>query len=176
MAHTLAETDGVLEALVAKHLPRFSGRPLPQDAIPRLAKDSVALTAIKRAVREVPTRHELWLGDARRMQQIPSESVQLVVTSPPYFDLKTYPAHVAQLGGLHSYEFFLKELEQVWADCLRVLVPGGRLVVVVGDVCRSRRAFGAHMVVPVHASIIEQCRQAGFHNLATVIWHSWPRS
>ncbi len=167
----MPDSDSLLETLVAKHLGRLSLRRLPQEAIPRLAKDSQALRSIQKAIKEVPTRHDLWLGDARTMSQIPSESVHLVITSPPYFDLKKYPEHHAQLGALHDYELFLKELDQVWIECLRVLVKGGRLVVVVGDVCRSRRAFGAHMVVPLHASIMEHCRQIGFHNLATVIWH-----
>jgi DNA modification methylase len=92
----------------------------------------------------------------------------LIVTSPPYFDLKKYPERDTQLGLLHDYDSFLKELDQVWRESLRVLVKGGRLVIVVGDVCRSRRAFGAHMVVPLHASITEHCRDTGFHNLATI--------
>ena len=52
------------------------------------------------------------------------------------------------------------------------LVPGGRLVIVVGDVCLSRRKNnGRHTVVPLHASIQEHCRQIGFDNLAPIIWH-----
>jgi len=160
-----------LEALVKKYLPNIRLNPLAQDTIPRLAKDRRALRAIARAVKEIPTRHKLVLGDSRRMSDIPDASVHLIVTSPPYFDLKKYPDGEAQLGVLHDYEVFLKELNQVWAECYRVLVKGGRLIIVVGDVCRSRRAFGAHMVVPLHASIIEHCRYIGFHNLATVIWY-----
>ena len=171
LAEEMATGELTQEQLVKKYLPRLSLDPLPQEAIPRLAKDQPALTAIQRAIREVPTRHAILLGDARAMSRIPDESVHLVVTSPPYFDLKKYPEHESQLGALHDYDVFLKELDRVWADCYRVLVKGGRLVVVVGDVCRSRRAFGAHMVVPLHASIMEHCRYIGFHNLATVVWH-----
>ncbi len=160
-----------LDDLVKKYLPHVRLNPLPQDAVPRIAKDRSAVKAIKKAVAEVSTHHALWLGDARSMARIPDESVHLVCTSPPYFDLKKYPDHEAQLGGLHDYEVFLKELDRVWSECYRVLVRGGRLIVVVGDVCRSRRAFGAHVVVPLHASITEHCRHIGFHNLATMVWH-----
>ena len=159
------------EGLVREFLPSVSINPLPQQMIPKLAKDRAALKAIQRAVREIPTQHRLWLGDSRALSQLPDSSVHLVVTSPPYFDLKKYPDNEAQLGGLHDFEVFLKELDLVWVECFRVLVQGGRLVIVVGDVCRSRRAFGAHMVVPLHASIMEHCRYIGFHNLATLIWH-----
>jgi DNA modification methylase len=164
-------SGSALDRLVRQHLPGVSLSPLRQDAIPRMAKDRSALKAIARAMREIPTRHDLWCGDARSVGRIPDESIHLVVTSPPYFDLKTYPDQDAQLGAIHDYEVFLKELDRVWAECYRVLVKGGRLVIVVGDVCRSRRAFGAHMVVPLHASIAEHCRHIGFHNLATMVWH-----
>lgn len=169
----LSVTGGAvrLEELVRKHVPGLSLRPLAQDAIPRIAKDRGTLKAIQKAVREIPTKHRLGIGDARAMSRLSDESVHLIVTSPPYFDLKRYPDHDSQLGGLHDYEPFLKELHQVWAECYRVLVKGGRLIIVVGDVCRSRRAFGSHMVVPLHASILEDCRHIGFHNLATVVWH-----
>jgi modification methylase len=66
----------------------------------------------------------------------------------------------------------LKELDKVWEQCFRALVPGGRLICVVGDVCLSRRKNeGRHMVVPLHASIQEHCRAIGFDNLAPIIWH-----
>ncbi|MGH7335648.1 MAG: DNA-methyltransferase [Candidatus Rokuibacteriota bacterium] len=105
------------------------------------------------------------------MTQIEQESVHLVVTSPPYFDLKQYPENAAQLGAHHDYEVFLKELDRVWDECRRVLVKGGRLIVVVGDVCRSRKAYGEHQVIPLHASIAHRCHQLGFNNLATIVWH-----
>jgi DNA modification methylase len=167
----LTSNNGLLEALVARHLPEISLHPLRQDAIPKLAKDPLNLRSIQRILREIPTSHRLLLGDARSMPEVPDESVHLIVTSPPYFDLKKYPERDFQLGGLHNYDSFLMELDKVWRECHRVLVKGGRLIVVVGDVCRSRRAFGSHMVVPLHASIMEHCRQIGFHNLAAVIWH-----
>ncbi|SRR6266508_2520837 len=169
----MAEQDGpgVLDILTKKHLPRIRLRPLSQKAIPRLAKDPAALRAIQRAVREVPTEHRLSMGDSRSMAQVPDESVHLVVTSPPYFDLKKYPDHQSQLGDVHDYEIFIKELGRVWAQCHRALVKGGRLIVVVGDVCRSRREHREHQVIPLHASIAETCRDLGFNNLATMVWH-----
>jgi DNA modification methylase len=76
------------------------------------------------------------------------------------------------MGHIADYEDFLDELDQVWKHCFRVLVPGGRLICVVGDVCLSRRKNnGRHTVVPLHASIQERCRKIGFDNLAPIIWH-----
>ncbi|MGH9461627.1 MAG: DNA methyltransferase, partial [Vicinamibacteria bacterium] len=167
------QTSQSLDLIVRKNLPRLRLKPLSQKAIPRLAKDRKAIRAIAEAVRKIPTTHTLLVGDARSMGElgIADESVHLVVTSPPYFDLKRYPDHGSQLGGLHNYEIFLKELDRVWAECHRALVKGGRLVIIVGDVCRSRRAFGEHQVVPLHASIAHRCYELGFNNLATVVWH-----
>ncbi len=142
-----------------------------QKATPRVAKDEKLIREIEGRVRVLPTCHLLTLGDSRKMDDLPSESVQLVVTSPPYWTLKEYLPHENQLGAIEDYEAFLNELDEVWRSVYRVLVPGGRLVVVVGDVCLSRRHFGRHVVFPLHASIQEHCRAIGFDNLAPIIWH-----
>ena len=77
-----------------------------------------------------------------------------------------------QLGAIENYEIFLNELDKVWKHCYRVLVPGGRLICVVGDVCLSRRKNkGRHTVIPLHASIQERCRKIGYDNLAPIIWY-----
>jgi modification methylase len=75
------------------------------------------------------------------------------------------------LGAIEDFESFLDQLDRVWTHCFRVLVPGGRLICVVGDVCLSRRKNqGRHTVVPLHAAIQERCRHIGFDNLAPIIW------
>src|SRR5579863_10284294 len=116
-------------------------------------------------------QHVIRHGDARELDWIPSESVHLVVTSPPYWTLKEYPLHEGQLGLIADYDAFHDELEKVWRHCLRVLVPGGRLVCVVGDVCLSRRRHGRHMVMPMHADIVVRARKLGFDNLTPIFWY-----
>ncbi|HEV2324113.1 MAG TPA: site-specific DNA-methyltransferase [Terracidiphilus sp.] len=144
-----------------------------QTDIPRIAKDKHLITLIGEAVQRIPTAHRLNLGDARRaMSRLPEGSVHLVVTSPPYWTLKEYRNSEGQMGHIEEYEEFLAELDKVWEHCFRALVPGGRLVCVVGDVCLSRRKNnGRHTVVPLHASIQEHSRKIGFDNLAPIIWH-----
>jgi DNA modification methylase len=144
----------------------------PQTDLPRIAKDRHLIQLIEAAVRKVPTSHRLILGDAREMTRLAPNSVHLILTSPPYWTLKEYRQSEGQMGHIENYDKFLAELDRVWAHCFRLLVPGGRLVCVVGDVCLSRRKNnGRHTVVPLHASIQEHCRQIGFDNLAPIIWH-----
>jgi DNA modification methylase len=141
----------------------------PQTDLPRIAKDRKLTALIESVVREVPTHHDLRQGDARNLQ---AESVQLVLTSPPYWTLKEYRKSEGQLGFVEDYEAFVSELDKVWERCHKGLVPGGRLICVVGDVCLSRRKNGGrHMVMPLHASIQEHCRRIGFDNLAPIIWY-----
>lgn len=142
-----------------------------QTAIPAIAKDERLIGLIDEAVHRIPTRHDLFVGDCRTMRLEPN-SVHLVLTSPPYWTLKEYHHAEAQLGDVEDYERFLAELDKVWERCFEALVPGGRLICVVGDVCLSRRRNnGRHTVVPLHASIQEHCRKIGFDNLAPIIWH-----
>ena len=144
---------------------------LHQRSIPAIAKDPVSIAQIRGLLASVETSHEVVLGDAREVR-LPSSSVHLVVTSPPYWTLKEYPDNDGQMGRLGNYEVFLDSLKRVWEGCYDALVPGGRLVCVVGDVCLSRRRnAGRHMVVPLHASIQLQCSEIGFDNLAPIIWH-----
>jgi len=117
------------------------------------------------------TYHRLVNGDARDLSFIPAESVHLVLTSPPYWNLKRYNENPDQMGHIDNYEAFLAELKKVWEHVFRILVPGGRLVCVVGDVCVSRRRFGRHLVFPLHADICVMCRHIGFDNLNPIIWH-----
>jgi len=118
------------------------------------------------------TWHRLIQTDARDLSFLPDSSIHLVLTSPPYWTLKRYNESDYQLGHVRSYEDFLAQLEKVWREVFRLLVPGGRLVCVVGDVCLSRRKNeGRHTVVPLHADICVMCRKIGFDNLNPIIWH-----
>jgi DNA modification methylase len=110
-------------------------------------------------------------GDAREMDWLPPASVHLVLTSPPYWTLKEYPDNPGQMGSIADYEHFHDELDKVWAHCFRALVPGGRLVCVVGDVCLARKKHGRHMVMPMHADIIVRARRLGYDNLTPIFWH-----
>jgi len=144
----------------------------PQTAIPRIAKDPRLLDMIQSGVERLPSRHELWIGDSRTGCGLAPNTVHLVVTSPPYWTLKEYQDSQGQMGHIEEYEEFLQELDRVWLHCFDALVPGGRLICVVGDVCLSRRKNkGGHTVVPLHASIQDHCRHLGFDNLASIIWH-----
>lgn len=129
-------------------------------------------TAEAKTSDDIPTLHRLVQGDARNLSFLPDKSIHLVLTSPPYWTLKRYNESAGQMGHIENYEEFLAELQRVWGEVFRVLVPGGRLVCVVGDVCLSRRENqGRHTVVPLHADICVQCRKLGFDNLNPIIWH-----
>ena len=142
-----------------------------QTAIPRIAKDPSLLNSIRKSVERIPTKHVLVHGDARKIDRDLTGAIHLVITFPPYWTLKKYRDTSGQLGHISDYDEFLTELDRVWQKCFELLVLGGRLVCVVGDVCLSRRKNdGRHTVVPLHAAIQEHCRRIGFDNLSPIIW------
>lgn len=126
---------------------------------------------IEASLGRVPTSHRLLLGDSRKLDDLEDESIHLVVTSPPYWTLKDYEPGDGQLGYVEDYEEFNRALAVVWEHCYRLLVPGGRLVINVGDVLLPRRKVGRHLVYPLHSTITEHCRHLGFDTLTPLIWH-----
>lgn len=141
-------------------------------AIPQLAKDPKLMSEIQHTISKLPTRHYLYQADSRSIDFLSPNSIHLVVTSPPYWTLKQYRESDGQLGHVGDYDSFLSELDKVWSHLFSALVPGGRLICVVGDVCLSRRKNnGEHTCIPLHASIQEHCRKIGFSNLAPIIWY-----
>jgi modification methylase len=143
-----------------------------QTDLPRIARDPKLTALIDAQLSQIPTTHDFYRHDAREINFLLPNSVHLVLTSPPYWTLKDYNPGEGQMGYIEDYALFLSELDRVWRACYDALVPGGRVICVVGDVCLSRRKNGGeHVVVPLHASIQEHCRTIGFNNLAPIIWH-----
>ena len=118
------------------------------------------------------TSNLMILGDARDLSMVPAESVHLVVTSPPYFNLKAYASAAggAQLGRIGDYTTFLEELDAAWRECVRVLVPGGRICCVIGDILIPRRVDGRHRVLPLPSDIQVRSRSLGLDNLTPILW------
>lgn len=142
------------------------------EALQQLLAENVRFRAEQWPAPYNRTTHKLHLGDARGLSWIPDSSVHLIVTSPPYWNLKGYNEHSGQLGHIADYELFLSELDRVWRECARVLVPGGRVCCVVGDVCIPRRKNkGRHWVAPLHSDIQVRARTFGLDNLTPIIWY-----
>jgi modification methylase len=118
------------------------------------------------------TRHIVSIADARDLKHVPSASVHLVVTSPPYFNIKPYESHAGgrQLARIESYEIFLDELTKCMNEWHRVLVPGGRACCVVGDVLVPRRKGGRHLILPLPSDIMVRGRRVGLDCLTPILW------
>jgi site-specific DNA-methyltransferase (adenine-specific) len=84
-----------------------------------------------------PTLETCICGDARRMDALADDSVALIVTSPPYFAGKQYEEEIDREGVPGSYLEYLQLLREVFADCRRVLEPGGRIAVNVANLGRK---------------------------------------
>jgi DNA modification methylase len=117
----------------------------------------------------MPNRAQIIIGDSRAMPEMDDVSVDLVVTSPPYWHIKDYgvPGQIGYGQTLHEY---LQDLYRVWRECFRVLREGSRLCVNIGDQFARAVVYGRYKIIPLHAKIIAQCEELGFDFLGAVIW------
>lgn len=115
------------------------------------------------------TKHTCIIGDSRKMVELHDSSVHLVVTSPPYWQLKDYGSE-DQIGFNNSYEAYVNNLNLVWKECYRVLHPGCRMLVNIGDQFARAVYYGHYKVIPIRTEIIKFCETMGFDYMGAIIW------
>lgn len=115
------------------------------------------------------TNHKIIIGDSRNMSEVKKESVELVVTSPPYWQIKDY-GNKNQIGFNDNYSEYIANLNQVWAECYRVLKPGCRLCVNIGDQFARAITYGRYKIIPIRTEIIKFCESIGFDYMGAIIW------
>jgi site-specific DNA-methyltransferase (adenine-specific) len=115
------------------------------------------------------TKHKIILGDSRKMKSLPDQSVQLIITSPPYWQLKDYGTD-NQIGYNDSYEEYINNLNLVWKESYRVLDNGCRLCINIGDQFARSVYYGRYKVIPIRTEIIKFCESIGFDYMGAIIW------
>lgn len=115
------------------------------------------------------TTHTLITGDSRNLSLIEDNSVHLIVTSPPYWQLKDYGSE-NQIGFHDSYEDYINNLNLVWSECFRILHPGCRMCINIGDQFARSVYYGRYKVIPIRTEIIRFCETLGMDYMGAVIW------
>jgi site-specific DNA-methyltransferase (adenine-specific) len=115
------------------------------------------------------TKHKIIIGDSRWMKEVPNESVHLIITSPPYWQLKDY-GNDKQIGFNDTYEEYINNLNLVWNECSRILHKGCRLCINIGDQFARSVYYGRYKVVPIRTEIIKFLENAGFDYMGSIIW------
>lgn len=115
------------------------------------------------------TNHKIIFGDSRDMKQIKDKSVHLIITSPPYWQLKDY-GDENQIGFNDSYEEYINNLNLVWKECNRVLADGCRMCINIGDQFARSVYYGRYKVIPIRTEIIRFCEMLGMDYMGAIIW------
>jgi modification methylase len=115
------------------------------------------------------TTHEILFGDSRDMGALHDNSVHLIATSPPYWQLKDY-GNENQIGFDDTYEQYINNLNLVWQECFRVLHPGCRLCINIGDQFARSVYYGRYKIIPIRTEIIKFCETIGFDYMGAIIW------
>lgn len=115
------------------------------------------------------TKHTIINGDSRQMSELKDESVHLIATSPPYWQLKDYGTE-NQIGFHDDYETYINHLNLTWQECFRVLHKGCRLCINIGDQFARSTYYGRYKIIPIHTEIIKFCEMIGFDFMGQIIW------
>jgi len=115
------------------------------------------------------TQHRIIIGDSRGMTELADESIHLVITSPPYWQLKDYGPE-EQIGYNDTYQDYINNLNLVWMECHRVLYKGCRLCINIGDQFARAVYYGRYKVIPIRTEIIKFCETIGFDYMGAIIW------
>lgn len=115
------------------------------------------------------TRHKILIADSRSMPEMENGCVQLIITSPPYWQLKDYDSS-QQIGFDDTYEEYINNLNLVWMECFRVLHPGCRLCINIGDQFARSVYYGRYKIIPIRTEIIKFCETIGFDYMGAIIW------
>lgn len=115
------------------------------------------------------THHKIIIGDSRQMHKLIDQSVHLIITSPPYWQLKDYGT-TNQIGFNDSYENYINNLNLVWKECFRTLHDGCRLCINIGDQFARAVYYGRYKVIPIREEIIKFCENIGFDYMGAIIW------
>lgn len=115
------------------------------------------------------TERKVIFGDSRNLNTIADKSVQLIITSPPYWQLKDY-GNDQQIGFNDSYEDYINNLNLVWSECNRVLSDGCKMCVNIGDQFARSKYYGRYKVIPIRTEIIRFCESLGMDYMGAIIW------
>jgi site-specific DNA-methyltransferase (adenine-specific) len=117
----------------------------------------------------MPTNHKIIIGDSRNMSELKDNSIDIVITSPPYWQIKDY-GNLKQIGFYDSYEEYINNLNQVWSECYRVLNNGCRMCINIGDQFARAKTYGRYKIIPIRTEIIKFCESIGFDYMGAIIW------
>ncbi len=115
------------------------------------------------------TSNKIIIGDSQNMTELSGESVHLVITSPPYWQIKDYGSE-KQIGFNQTYEEYINSLNNVWRECFRVLQPGCRMIINIGDQFTRAVTYGRYKIIPIREEIIRFAESIGFDYMGAIIW------
>jgi len=111
----------------------------------------------------------IYYKSSEKMGEVEDSAIQLIITSPPYGQIKNYGSK-NQIGFFDSFEDYFQRLKNVWTECFRVLEPQCRMVINIGDQYLRTKEYGRYRILSIQSKIIEDCQKIGFDFLGDIIW------
>ena len=131
------------------------------------------ITKIPKDIKSQKISTKIIIGDSREMKRILNNSIHLIVTSPPYFNAKTYSDDFSgkDLGNINDYKKWKDEIKKVWSECLRVLQSGRRLFINIMNLPLKANGKDVFKTLNIVGHTIDMCEDLGFIFKREIIWH-----
>ncbi len=116
------------------------------------------------------TVQKIYVKNSQYMSELPDDSINLMITSPPYFNTKMYSRTPLEsdLGNIHDLEDWFAEIKKVWQEVYRVLQPGRKAFINIMNLpVRTAKGFRTLNLV---GKTIEVCEDSGFILKRDIIW------
>lgn len=104
------------------------------------------------------------------MADVDDDSIGLVVTSPPYWNKADYGQYEGNSGNFEYYDDFLDEMEAIFRECYRVLMPGRKMCIVTANVNQNTKEYGL-LTIPIASDMTKVLQKIGFVLINQVIWN-----
>jgi DNA modification methylase len=128
----------------------------------------IARKRVKAEAAQSKANLEAYVGDSRDLSELKDNSIDLIVTSPPYWNKADYGRRSQNIGSIDSYRDFIDQMRRAFDECIRILKPGRKVCLVTANV--NQHTDHGLLTFPLSTDLATTMREAGLVMVNEIIW------